>query len=170
MTTTQTQNQTIPPGNDLKFRVTSEIAGFSMGENDFKIVIKNRWWQVLFTIPKDECFQDTEDRWYFTLENVQTSVYFSLFIATLPDDDYDKQTRIRTDLQHLATVGTRCCNTTYHNCSCDHDVHYEQVWSTNIDGAAYLCDKDGNLILTADGKRIQFKKPQNQDNNEEGND
>ena len=147
----------IAAGNDLKFRITTDFVGFSMDENDFSIVIKNRWGQIITTIPKNEFFQDTEGDFYFTVENVQIGSYFALFSAIVPDDDYDKRTRTRTDLQHIFSVGL-CCNsnTTFHKCPCDHQVHYEQVWTTNIDGAAYLCDKDGNLILTADGKRIQF--------------
>lgn len=165
-----TQNSMISPGNDLKFRITSDIKDFSMDDCDFSIIIKNRWGQVIVSVPKDECFKDSEGNWYFTMENVQVGVYFAMFFAELPDDDYDKQTRIRTDLQHLVTVGTCCCDYSYHKCSCDHDMHYEQVWTTNIDGAAYLCDRDGNLILTADGKRIQFITTPKQDNDEEGND
>ena len=37
-------------GTDLKFKVEATIAGFSMADDDFLIVIKNRWGQTRQTI------------------------------------------------------------------------------------------------------------------------
>lgn len=146
----------VSAGNDLKFRVWTDFSDFSMAEDNFSIIIKNRWGQAMATIQKDDCFRDTEGNYYFTLENVHTGVYFATFIAELDDDDYEKQTRIRTDIQYIVTVSTCCCNATTPQCSCDHQVHYEQVWTTDVDGTPYLVGRDGEYILTSDGKRIPF--------------
>lgn len=142
-------------GTDLKFRMTSTIDGFSFDDHKFMVVIKNRWGRVVETVIKDLCFKDSEGQWYFTFENPPIGTYIATFVAYLPDDDYDKQMRVITDIQPIASVGVSC-NMKDASCQCDHKVHYEQVWATNIDDGSYLCDKDGNLILTADGKRIQF--------------
>ena len=149
-------------GSDKKFRVTSTQEDFNFSEDYFEIVIKNRWGRVMQKITKDDCLWDSEGRWYFTVENVQTGVYFACFFGSYEDDDYDKQERVFTDIQKLYEVDVRCCDSkssNFGNCKCEHKVHYEEVWTVSIDGDDYLCGSDGKYILTSDGKRIAFKNP-----------
>lgn len=153
-------------GSDLKFKVEANIQGFSMVDNDFVIVIKNRWGQHRCTIKKEECFQDENNGFYFTIENVSIGVFYAYFTAYLPDDDYDKQTRNVVDKQRLYTVDSCGCKVNVDDCTCDsscpcHDgemkVTYKQVWTVNLDDGTYLTDKNGNLILTKDDMRIKVK-------------
>lgn len=152
-------------GSDLKFRVEATMQGFSMKDDYFTITIKNKWGHIKYTITKDECFCDSEDNFYFTVENVSTGSYFAFFAASVPDDDYDKNKRNIIDKQPLYTVDSCGCKVVSKDCDCGKDcdchvgtlkVSYKQVWTTNVDDGMYLADNDGNLILTADGKRIQF--------------
>ena len=147
-------------GQDLKFRVEVLFPGFSMKRDNFWIVIKNRWGQTKYIIQKDECIQDSEDRWYFTLDDVQDGTYRARLTAEVPDDDYDKMVRNVVNTQKLCSVGHCDCHDGSGACQCGGgmEVAYKQVWTVNVDGATYLADKDGNYITGNDGKRIQFPK------------
>lgn len=146
-------------GTDIKFRVTAVDERLDLDSQPWRIVVKTRWGAVAYVIDKDECFQDSEGRWYFTIEAVAAGVYNAFFVAATPDDDYDKQTATVTDVQCLVSVGV--CEIHRHDTSCcqgsSHAVKYEEVWTANLDDGTYLADKDGNLILTSDGARIQIK-------------
>ena len=92
----------IYPGMDLKFQITTEFDDFLLTEDDFQIVIKNRWGQVKRTITKNDCFYDSDGRFYFVVENVQRGTYFACFAGTFEDDDYDKQKATVTDMNTLS--------------------------------------------------------------------
>lgn len=149
-------------GSDIKFRVTAVDERLDLDGQDFTITVKNRWGTVVYKVKKDECFQDSEERWYFTLESVPNGVYYAYFVASVPDEDYDKLTATVTDEHYLTSVGV--CETHCHDTSCcqgsRHAVKYEDVWTADLDEGTYLADKDGNLILTSDGARIQVKPKQ----------
>lgn len=149
----------IYPNTDLKFRVWTDYENFSMDEDDFRVRIIDRYGRVRYEVPKDECFQDSEGHWYFTMERVRSGWYWANFQAVGSDDDYDKLKRVVCDTQPLVCVGY--CDRhapLVHDCDEDHEVHYEQVWTVNLDDGTYLADKDGNFILTSEGSRIQIKK------------
>lgn len=142
-------------GTDLKFRITTMVPGFKIERDDFSLSIINSLYKELCNIKKDDCFQDSEGSFYFLMENVPTGEYHAIFTAKVPDDDYSKQVRLVRDRQFLCKVGT--CDSRGNNCQCGETfVEYRQVWSVNLDDGLYLADKDGNLILTSDGERIQF--------------
>jgi len=147
------------PGSDIKYRVTATDERLDLDGQDFTITVKNRWGAVAYKVKKDECFQDSEESWYFTLESVPNGVYYAYFVASVPDEDYDKLTATVTDEQYLMSVGV--CETHRHDIRCcqgsSHAVKYEEVWTANLDDGTYLADKDGNLQLTSDGARIQIK-------------
>lgn len=150
----------IYPGTDLKFRVWTDYEYFSMDDDGFCIAIVDRYGRKRYVIPKDECFQDSEGRWYFTMERVRSGWFWARFRAAEPDGDYDKMKRVVVDTQPLCCVGY-CERHAPHIHDCDaghHKVHYEQVWTVEIDGGMYLADKDGNLIYSNEGARIQIKK------------
>lgn len=147
----------IYPGTDLKFRVTSYIAGFDMTRDEFVISVIDQHGRTRYSATKDECFQDEGGGWLFTVENVKTGIYAVKFTGYIPDDDYDKLTRRFVDMQPLFTVGY-CDRHAPKRCCCDsHHVRYEQVWLANLDDGTYLCDADGNLVITEDGCRIKVK-------------
>ena len=145
------------PGTDLKFRVTTTKEDFSLARDEFNIVIKNRYGRVTHRITKNDCFYDSEARWYFTVPNIAEGGHYAVFVGAYEDDDYDEQKRMWSDRQPLF-VGREGCMMTrrraMHPQGCP--VHYEQVWVVSIDGADYLADCNGEYIYTSDGKRIQF--------------
>lgn len=154
------QLTTIPaanPGTDLKFRVTTSKDDFNLARDDFNIVIKNQYGRVVARILKNDCFYDSEGRWYFNVENIKEGEHTAVFVGCYEDEDYDKQRRIWTDRQ-LLFVGREGCMETHrrhlHPESCP--VRYEQVWAVSVDGEDYLADCDGNYVYTAEGYRIQF--------------
>ena len=119
-------------------------------------VVKNSYGRVVARITKNDCFYDSEARWYFALENVKEGEHTAVFIGAYEDEDYDKQRRVWTDRQPLF-VGTEDCQTSHKLHACDgHPVRYEQVWDVSVDGEDYLADCDGNYVYASDGKRIQF--------------
>lgn len=147
----------MPAGGDQKFRVTTTKEDFQLSEDAFFIIIKNRYGRVVQRILKNDCFYDTEGRWYFTAENIKEGEHLAVFVGQYEDDDYDKQHRTFIDIQPLY-VGTAGCDavaTSQHACA-GHSIQYEQVWSVSIDGEDYLADSLGRYIYTSDGKRIQF--------------
>lgn len=146
----------IYPNSDLKFRITSNLEGMVLKDIDFSIDIKNKWGQLRYSIPKDECFQDSEGEYVFTVENVKNGLYFAYFSGLLEDYDFDKMLQCRTDIQELYAVGSCGAKSTIYDCEHEHIVKYERVTEVDIDGATYLADKDGNLLLTSDGRRIQL--------------
>lgn len=153
----------IYPGQDVKFQVTTEWEDFHLTENNFTITIKNRWGQVKYEIKKDDCFWDSDGRYYFTIENVRQGVYFACFAGSFEDDDYDKQEAVVTDEQKILVVPScvrvveQESSNLVDGCQCCHKVHYQIVTTVSIDGDDYLCGSDGKYILTSDGKRICFK-------------
>ena len=147
----------VAPGTDLKFRVTTTKDDFNLARDPFNVVIKNQYGRVTHRIQKNDCFYDSEGRWYFCVENPQPGEHYAVFVGAYEDDDYDKQKRIWHDRQPLFVCRDGCMETrrlSHHPEACP--VNYEQVWSVSIDGEDYLCDCDGNYVYTADGKRIQF--------------
>lgn len=138
------------------------IPNFDIKRDDFSFVVRDYFSHKFYSFDKKDCLQDSEGRYYFLMENVPTGEYFSYFTAKVPDDDYDKQVRIVKDISFLCKVGMCNCHTqsryTKNQCQCGGLVKYDEVWTTNVDGCVYLADKDGNFILTSDGKRISFKK------------
>ena len=147
----------VSPGNDLKFRVTTTKEDFNLARDQFYIVIKNQYGRIVKRIAKNDCFYDSECRWYFNVENICEGTYYAFFIGSYDDEDYDKLRRVWTDRQLLFICRQGCMTgsrRTRHPQSCP--VNYEQVWSVSVDGEDYLADCNGDYIYTSDGKRIQF--------------
>ena len=148
----------IYPGDDLKFRVTTEIPDFQLSEDNFIIVVRDRYKRIVARIAKDDCFYDDHGNFYFTLEKVRTGWYYAFFTAYREDEDFDDQRAAFADTQPLCTVGY--CEKhapRMHDCDCGHHlVHYEQVWVVSVDGADYLTDCYGRYVMGSDDKRIQF--------------
>ncbi len=147
-------NDMIYPGSDLKFQITSTQPGFHLTEDDFTIVIRDQYGRKRQVIHKNDCFYDSDGRFYFTVEDVRRGVYYAFFDGSYEDDDYPKQRRVFTDAQELYRVD-------YCGCPCrrehEHTVKYEQVWTVSLDDDTYLTDANGQYILTSEGKRIVFR-------------
>lgn len=150
----------IYPGTDLKFRITTTQPDFNLSEDTFEIKIKDQYNRVRQVVTKSDCFWDDQGNWYFVMDNVKTGIYFAWFHGRYEDEDYDDQRRDFTDVQELCRVNYHAGPLHRHR---HHKVHYEQVWTVSIDGDEYLCDCDGNYVLTSDGKRICFKSNKSQE-------
>ena len=151
----------IYPGQDLKFRITTEITGFSMDDCKFCITVLDLYGRRRYSVTKDECFQDSEGRWYFTMENTRRGIYFARFETEIPDDDFDDFSRKFIDVRLLVPVGYNyyCCPTVHGFCCRQkYKIHYELVWTADLDDGTYLADATGALIITSDGKRIKIGK------------
>lgn len=160
------------PGTDRKFMVTCTQEDFLMTEDDFEITVIDPYRRQR-RITKQDCFWDSDGRYYFTLEKPLRGTYFAWFKGWYEDDDYDKQRRQITDGQKLCEVGVRACRCAtatdstptghqgHKGCQCQHVVQYTEVTTVSLDGDEYLADVDGKYILTSDGKRIAFKNPTN---------
>ena len=148
-------------GTDLKFRIIPKNEILNMDDMWFTISVKNRWGQVVYETDKDDCFRDSDGNYYFTMENVRNGVLNAIFTTGVYDEDYVKLERVFTDIRHLTSVGVCDCQTDDDECECveNHIVAYEQVWTMNIDEGEYLVGSDGSFIITSDGMRIKFKKP-----------
>lgn len=147
----------VNPGTDLKFRVTVTKEDFSLARDEFNIVVKNRYGRVTHRILKNDCFYDSEQRWYFTVPNAKEGEHYAVFVGAYEDDDFNRQKRIWTDRQRLFVCREGCMMTkrpARHPQGCP--VSYEQVWVVSVDGADYLADCNGEYVYTSDGKRIQF--------------
>ena len=155
--TTTTTIPAVNPGNDLKFRVTTQKDDFNLARDPFAIIIKNRWGRIVKRIEKTDCFYDSEGRWYFNVEHVASGLHYAIFIGAYDDEDYGKQHRTWNDRQPLFVGREGCMMTSrrrHHPAACP--VSYEQVWAVTVDGDDYLADCNGDYVYTSDGKRIQF--------------
>lgn len=151
----------VPPGTDMKFRIAVVKEGFSLAENDFYIVIKNRWGRVVARVQKSDCYIDNEWRWYFNVENAPEGEHYAVFVGVYDDGDYGKQHRVWNDRQ-LLFIG-RDGSYTVKQDTTDSPVSYEQVWIANVGDDEYLADSEGNLVYGSDGQRISFQGRQTVD-------
>ena len=140
----------------MKFRITALSKELDLERDDWSILIIDPYNRKR-RVTKDEFFEDSEGRWYFTIDRSHGGQYHVRFDWAIPDDDFDAQVRNVRDMQFLIGVGgcgpeSVCC------CKCKHPVKYELIWTANLDDGTYLADKDGNLIYSNEGARIQIKK------------
>ena len=145
-------------GTDLKYKVTAQIAGFTMKNNDFSITIKNRWGQVKYIIKKEAMLHDDEGNFYFTMDNVQNGSYYATFNASREDTDFDDDIQSIVDTQPLVVVGQCDCEAGEHVCETEGAVvAYQRVWTVCVEGYVYLAEADGTPILDSEGNRIYLK-------------
>ena len=76
-------------GTELKFAFTIAASGFDMEEDNFQIQLKGAKKSLL--IPKEDCFTDDNDQWYFTFDSSKlgTGMVNAIFTAFVPDDDFE---------------------------------------------------------------------------------
>lgn len=122
------------PGTDLKFRITTEIPDFQLSEDDFEIVVKDRYGRTVARLAKEDCFHDGQGNWYFTISKARSGWYYAFFTAYRKDSDYGDQTAAYNDSQPLCVVGY-CEKHAPVIRDCDegsHKVHYEQVLDVSV--------------------------------------
>ena len=96
--------RTIYQGTELKFTLDIQSDGFSMADDDFKVVIKNTKKSV--TISKAEMILDENENYLFTVDTgfMGTGEYWITTIAYVPDDDFDDGLRTEVQKQLLCVV------------------------------------------------------------------
>ena len=96
--------RTIYQGTELKFILDIQSEGFSMADDDFKVVIKNTKKSV--TIPKADMILDENENYLFTVDTgfMGTGEYWITTIAYVPDDDFDDGLRTEVQKQLLCVV------------------------------------------------------------------
>lgn len=146
----------IYPGTDVKMQIIANIDDFLLTENNFLILIKNRWGRIVKRVDKNDCFYDSDGRFYFVLGSLPRGEYYAYFKGWIDDDDYDEQTATVTDYQLLLKVPSLPSPLHPSTPSPLHKVSYQVVQVVDVDGEAYLADCYGRYIYTSDGKRIQF--------------
>ena len=154
----------IYPGTDLKFKVTAVMVGFDINEDNMTLLIKNRWGKTCYRYTADDFFEDPDGNWYFTMPNARTGIYFAFLTCYRGDKDFEANSQRVVDVQYLVNVGVCPCKAKH--CACPRtdglEVHYERVWTVNLNDGVYLADMYGNPILTTDGELIRFSDPQPQ--------
>ena len=88
------------PGTDRKFMVTTTQEDFLLVDDDFEITVIDPYRRQR-RIAKQDCFFDSDGRYYFTLERTLRGTYYAWFKGWYEDDDYDEQTRQFTDASCL---------------------------------------------------------------------
>lgn len=96
--------RTIYQGTELKFTLDIQSEGFSMADDDFKVVIKNTKKSV--TISKAEMILDENENYLFTVDTgfMGTGEYWITTIAYVPDGDFDDGLRTEVQKQLLCVV------------------------------------------------------------------
>ena len=148
----------INAGTDLKYRVMTQIPGFNLRRDNFSIIVKNRWEQTKYIVPKEDMMMDDNGNYYLTLSDVQNGVYRAFFTAEKEDTDFDTGIQHIVDKQVIAVVGECDCEEYEHICHTDGAyVVYQRVWTVCVGGYVYLTEEDGTPILDADGNKIFLK-------------
>ena len=91
-------------GTELKFQLEITADGFSMQDDDFKVVIKNIKNEK--EIRKEEMILTDDERYLFTIDTGElgTGEYWLTTIAYVPDDDFDDGLRTEVRKQLLCVV------------------------------------------------------------------
>ena len=143
----------IYPGTDLKFKVTVNIPGFSLKNDDFSIVIATQHGRVRYVITRDDTVMASNGDFFFMLTDVRKGIYYARLTAEREDSNFENGIQHIVDCQPLCAVGMYehgCCVPPTDGVS----VAYQRVWIVNVNGLVYLAESDGTPILDRDGNRI----------------
>lgn len=145
----------IHAGTDLKFRVKTQIEGFTMKNDDFSIVIKDWCGRTKYVIYKRDCLVGSDGNYYFTIDNVPNGLLVAVFKAKRIDTDFEDDYQTVVDRQNLVYVGGNdyCCDSESQETD-GMAVAYKRVWTVNISGYVFLAEEDGTPILDSEGQKI----------------
>ena len=157
----------IHAGTDLKFKVSVNLDGFDINEDNMTLAIKNRWGQTKYSYIAEDFFDNGNGEWFFTMPNVQKGRYYACLTCHRIDEDFEGNEQKVVDVQPLVNVDICDCYDSICNCHATDgmQVIYERVWTVNLVDGVYLADVNGQPIMTSDGQLIRFSDiiPQKKD-------
>lgn len=147
-------------GEEAKFYIG--IEGFDMDGRDFRVELIYGYRRHVMTIEKAQMKKSTRDRWYFVFgtEDMVGKVA-ARCVWSVYDEDFPNNSREEVDEQYLCFVATTPCPQMIPcpACTIDRTVTYERTTeSTLAELYKYLCDKDGNRIVSSDDCHILVLK------------
>lgn len=91
-------------GTELKFQLDIEAEGFSMADDDFKVIISN--YNKRKEIKKEDMKLDDNENYLFTVDTAYfgSGEYLITIIAYVPDEDFDDGIRTEVQKQVLCQV------------------------------------------------------------------
>lgn len=147
-------------GEEAKFYIG--IEGFDMDGRDFRVELIYGYLRHVMTITKEQMAKSTRDRWYFVFstEDMLGKV-IARCVWSVYDEDFPEDSREEVDEQYLCFVASTPCPQMIPcpACTIDRTVTYERTTeSTLAELYKYLCDKDGNRIVSSDDCHILVLK------------
>ena len=93
-------------GTELKFQLDIESVGFSMINDDFKVVVKNKNTQQSVVILKSDMIITQEEKFLFTIDTSVLGIgtYIITTTAYVPDEDFKDGYRTEVQKQTLCQV------------------------------------------------------------------
>lgn len=98
------ETRTIYQGTELKFLLEITSEGFSMDDDDFKVIIKNIKNEK--EIRKEDMLLTENEKYIFTVDTAElgTGEYWLTTVAYVPDTDFDDGIRTEVQKQLLCVV------------------------------------------------------------------
>lgn len=153
----------VQQGEEVKFQITINHQNFIMNEDNFRVKLT---WSMLnkeLVITKDQMISNENDEWFFMfptdkmLGRVKAECSFDV-----PDTDYPDGFRTEVDRQCILVVIThplpaRICVPIEDGQ--DHTVVYNRTEESDVaELYAYLTDRNGAHVITADNEKIMVLK------------
>ena len=147
-------------GEEAKFYI--DIEGFDMDGRDFRVELIYGYRRHVMTITKEQMAKSTRDRWYFVFDTEDMlGKVTARCVWSVYDEDFPEDSREEVDEQYLCFVASTPCPQMIPcpACTIDRTVTYERTTeSTLAELYKYLCDKDGNRIVSSDDCNILVLK------------
>lgn len=147
-------------GEEAKFYI--DIEGFDMDGRDFRVELIYGYRRHVMTITKEQMAKSTRNRWYFVFDTEDMlGKVTARCVWSVYDEDFPEYSREEVDEQYLCFVASTPCPQMIPcpACTIDRTVTYERTTeSTLAELYKYLCDKDGNRIVSSDDCNILVLK------------
>ena len=151
-------NDIIYQGTEVKYAIS--IDGLNMAADPFEVTLTWGMMGKTLTLRKQDMTEGADGMWYFMFPTDRmVGVVIAECRYDVPDTDFADGFRRETDRQALCFVAATsrpqlvCCPS-----DDGHTVHYERTMEGNLGDFDLLTDKNGLLLLTADGKYLAVQK------------
>ena len=153
----------VQQGEEVKYKITINRQGFIQNEDNFRVKLTWGMMNKEIVIDKSQMISNEADEWFFMFDTkdmvgrVKAECSFDV-----PDSDYPDGYRTEVDRQCLLVVIThplpaRICVPI--GDGKDHTVVYERTEESDVaELYAYLTDRFGRQLVTADNENIMVLK------------